>query len=490
MPPGSSSELVTPRRPGLGLRKIEWFLLGVLALAAFAVRVYDLGGFPDTMLADEADNGQSAVRILYGLAPGNGFFGFDWTSQPALSIYKGAAFIAVFGFNLMALRLPSAVISTLALIPFYILLRRQFSVLASILATILLATSVWYLNFSRSGWNCLDICFYMLAAMLFLVLAIDSVGDATRARCRGWSAFGAAGFFCALGLYGYPAGRAITVAVAAFFPIALLLNRTRGKALVIGYLLLLAVETATFAPQAVYIARNWNWFNGRSKVVLILNDPGYKSDPVGTMLRQLNRNIRGPWDGRVNNTAQYSPVGEPQLDRATGLLVGLGMALTLLLRRLRGRLETWLWWLMLLAGWGLTQLTTVGTPNGARGIGYMPTLIYFAAVALDEVVVLLALIPAKTRSLSAARGLGFAGLTAAILFTGVANVKHYVNWQRRPRTRQDRYLYVTAQEFPIWAADVVERARDRVGVSNVGGWRNSHPVHSPADPYGGTAPPR
>ncbi len=478
------------RRPGLSLGKIEWLLLGVLALAAFAVRVYDLGGFPDTVLADEADNGQSAVRILYGFAPGNGFFGLDWTSQPALSIYKQAAFIAVFGFNLMALRLPSAVMSSLALIPFYILLRRQFSVLASFLATILLATSVWYLNFSRSGWNNVDICFYMLAAMLFLVLALDSLADAGRVRWRGWFDFGAAGFFCALGLYGYPSGRAITVAVAAFFPVALLLNRARGKALAVGYLFLLAVEAATFAPQAVYIARNWEWFNGRSKVVLILNDPGYKADPIGTMLHQLNRNIRGPWDGRVNNTAQYSPVGEPQLDRTSGCLVAVGMALTLLLGRLRSRPETWLWWLMLLTGWGLTQLTTVGTPNGARGVGYMPTLVYFAAVALDEAVVLLVRIPARTRSLSAARGLAAAGLTATILFTGSGNVKHYVNWQRKPRTRQDRYLYVTAQEFPSWAADVLERARDRVGMSNVEGWRNSHPVHSPADPYGGTAPPR
>jgi hypothetical protein len=47
-------------------------------------------------------------------------------------------------------------------------------------------------------------------------------------------------------------------------------------------------------------------------VVLLLNDPDYKKDPAGTMLQQLKRNLRGPWDGEVNNSPQYFPVGKPQ----------------------------------------------------------------------------------------------------------------------------------------------------------------------------------
>src|SRR5689334_22766091 len=149
------------RQAGLALdhplsRKIEWLILGFLVLMAFAIRLYNLGNFPDTVLADEADNAQASVRILYNDPPANGFFGLDWTSQPALSAYKEAAFIAAFGFNITAIRLSSAVISALALIPFYMLLRHQLSVVAAWLATILLATNVWYLNFSRSGWNCID----------------------------------------------------------------------------------------------------------------------------------------------------------------------------------------------------------------------------------------------------------------------------------------------------------------------------------------------
>src|SRR5215212_2275809 len=93
-------------------KRFEYSLLALLVLVAFLIRVYQLGSFPDTVLADEADNAQDSIRILYGSPPVNGFFGLDWTNQPAFSAYKEAAFIALFGFSIFAMRLSSAVIST------------------------------------------------------------------------------------------------------------------------------------------------------------------------------------------------------------------------------------------------------------------------------------------------------------------------------------------------------------------------------------------
>jgi hypothetical protein len=40
-------------------------LLTLVALAAFAIRIYRLGSFPETFLADEADNSQDALRIQH-----------------------------------------------------------------------------------------------------------------------------------------------------------------------------------------------------------------------------------------------------------------------------------------------------------------------------------------------------------------------------------------------------------------------------------------
>jgi 4-amino-4-deoxy-L-arabinose transferase-like glycosyltransferase len=435
------------------------------------------------VLADEADNAQDAVRILYGQTPANGFFGLDWTSQPAFSAYKEAAFIYIFGFNIFAMRLSSALISSLAVIPFYLLLRRQFSLVASMLATILFATNVWYLNFSRSGWNCSDAAFYMLMAMLFVMWALDAFPIQSRSHRWRWFYFAAAGFFCALGLYGYPAGRAVTVAMIAFVPIALLFNRQHYKSLLLGFGLLFAVEAALFAPQGLYVAKNWEHFNGRSNVVLIFNKEEFKTDPTSTMFRQLDRNIRGPWDGRVNNTPQYSPVGEPQLDRITGILVLIGMVLSLVRGVLRQQPETWLWWLMLLAGWGLTQLFTVNTPNGARGMGYMPTLIYFAGVSLDALVKAVRRVSVRFSEFSFLTHIAQAALIVFILFAGYNNIKHYIDWQNTPRTRQDRYLYVTAREFPQWSAAIIDRAKNKQGIINVGQWRELHPIQDIAHPY-------
>ena len=470
-------------------RWTEWFILGLLVLFAFAIRVYKLGSFPDTVLGDEADNAQAAVQILFGHPPVNGFFGVDWTSQPAFSVYKEAAFIAILGFNILAMRLSSAIISSLALIPFYMLLRRQFSPIASFLASLLLATNVWYLNFSRSGWNCIDASFYMLMAMLFLMLALDAVVEQPAKRWRKWIFFAITGFFCAMGLYGYPAGRAITLAMVAFLPVALIFYEHHRRELALGYLVLFAAEVLTFAPQGIYAIQHWDYFNGRTNTVFIMNKPEFKADPLGTMLDQFSNNIRGPWDGSVNNTAQYTPVHEPQLDRPTGILVLLGMALTLVLASLRRRAETWLWWLMLLAGWGLTQLLTTNTPNGARGIGYMPTLIFFAAVSLDQIWQELSRLISKVSAQSqggqraAICILGF--IVAVLVFSaGIANVKHYVDWQNTPQTRRDRYYYITAREFPDWAGVIAFRAKNNMGIMNVGQWREAYPIEDRAYPYG------
>ena len=190
----------------------------------------------------------------------------------------------------------------------------------------------------------------------------------------------------------------------------------------------------------------------------------------------MSKNVRGPWDGSVNNTAQYSPVGEPQLETITGLLVLAGMALSLFLPGLRRRPENWLWWSMLLVAWTATQILTVGTPNGARGIGYMPTLLYFAAVAVELPVRAASRLPRTARWAPAA-------MTAIVLLAvAYGNVTHYVEWQSQPRTRQDRHLYIAAYEFPEWASEVIERARTKQVNSNVGTWRDAHPLKDVGNP--------
>ncbi|MGE5073347.1 MAG: hypothetical protein ACM3MF_07965, partial [Anaerolineae bacterium] len=57
-----------------GPARWELVLLALLVFSAFGIRIYRLGDFPDTVLADEADNAQDSVRTLHELTPENGFF--------------------------------------------------------------------------------------------------------------------------------------------------------------------------------------------------------------------------------------------------------------------------------------------------------------------------------------------------------------------------------------------------------------------------------
>jgi hypothetical protein len=460
--------------------RLELALLATIVIFGLAVRLYRLGSFPDTLLGDEADNAQAAIRILHGHLPPHGFFGLDWTQQPAFSVYLLSGFIHAFGFSIFTIRLPSAILGALALVPFHLLLRRQFSTAASLLGTLLFATNVWYLNFSRSGWNCGHVCLYMLMAMLFLMQGLDRIRDGRKA----WVQFGLVGLFCAFGLYGYPSGRAIALGIVAFLPFAVYFNWTSRKTLVVNYILTGAVIAALFAPQAVTILGNWRWFNHRTGTVALVNSPAYKSDPMRTIRLQIERNLRAPWDGRVNNTAQYSPVAEPQLDRAAGALTLAGLILSVTLSRLRRRPETWLWWVLLLSAWVPTQLFTVATPNGARGVIYVPAFLYFSAISLDAALRFADRVQQRLVGRTSIDWLPVAVAAALVVVASLANVHHYWSWQSRPRTRRERWIYVTASEFPAWAAWVNAAADSDKRDTNLGQWRELHPIPDPSAPPG------
>jgi hypothetical protein len=251
---------------------------------------------------------------------------------------------------------------------------------------------------------------------------------------------------------------------------------------------MLAVTAAAFAPQAAYVLRNWELFNGRTRTVALIHSPAYKADPIETLRQQIQRNVRGPWDGRVNNTAQYTPAHEPQLERITGWLTLSGLLLSIAAPTLRRRPETWLWWTMLTAAWVPTQLLTVATPNGARGVIYAPALLYFAGAALEMILVTVARLRTRFGGPPVVVRLATGVVTGVVLFAGWGAVHHYWAWQSNSRTRQDRWMYVEVSDFPAWAAWVVAAADGKRRVTNLDQWRTVHPIRDPSAPTGATNP--
>ena len=452
----------------------EAVLLALLLSALLAIRLYHLGSFPGTFLGDEADNSQDALRILHGDPPPDGFFGVDWTPQPAMSIYVQAGFFKLFGASVLIARLPSALFTTLALAGLYLLLRRTVSMTSALVATLLLGTNLWFLNFSRSAWNNAWVCVFLLGAMLALLRALDSLASGTVESRRTWGWFAAAGAFCAAGIYGYPSGRTIVVGALLFLPVALRSCRRAWKDVLLGYLVLVIVTVALVTPLAVHAARNWSSFNRRTTNVSLTATPQFKSDPAEAIWGQLTRNVRAPWDGAVNNTPRYTPSGQPQIDRLSGILIAVGMALSLLLPPMR-RLESWLTWLMLLAAWGLTQIPTSPTPDGARGVIYVPLLVYFTGIAVEGASRSFAWLSAR-RGKRALRPAAAAVVLAGAAVIGAVDVDHYVSWQRSPQTRTVRAPYLDDGEFRAWSAQVLAYADARDRTFPVDQWRAAHPL--------------
>lgn len=415
----------------------QWVALGVVLAYALIIRLVNLGSFPHHAMCDEADNAQNAIQILNGVFE-EGFFGFDWKPQPALSVYLIAVSFKLFGVSIWALRLPSALISVLAIIPFFFLAKRAASVSSALASSAIFASLPWVLNFSRTGWENIHIGLYAVGAFYFLVMAMER-------RRWAWH-FAAAGFFLALSLYGYFAGRVVPIAAALYLPFLMAQHRRQWKRVLSGYGIAFGLMILLFLPASVHILRHWNIFQRRSQVVYVFSEPATPSGPqskVEILKTQWNNNWRAFHAGQPNNKPRYAPVGKPLLDHATGMLLVLGLFVSLY-RPLR----TSHWWLLLLSPFVFTQLLTRGSPDPARGIAMAPGLAFFVAAGLDVL---------------KPYGFGFrqkrVPVVLMLLTLGICgyNLHLYVRWQQEPKTIAARGPYIESEDFQEWVEEITLR---------------------------------
>lgn len=152
--------------------KIYQLLFGFVILVAVFFRFYDLTKVPPSPRVDEVSIGYNAYSIL---KTGSDEYGNkfpillraydDW--RPALYVYLVIPFVALLDLNVLAVRFPSAILSTLSVVTVYFLLKELFknSKLGleigppagglkfdiPIIATLLVAISPWHVYISRLG---------------------------------------------------------------------------------------------------------------------------------------------------------------------------------------------------------------------------------------------------------------------------------------------------------------------------------------------------
>lgn len=157
-----------------------WAILSAIVLGAFVLRVYAIDRIPPSLSWDEVSIGYNAYSILrtgfdeHGkFLPIDAFAGYG-DYKPPLAIYLTVPFVALFGLNEMAVRLPSALFGTLTVLMTYFLVLELFRRFKNdtpmkntlpLIATAVLAISPWHINLSRAG-------FEANIALFFIVLGV------------------------------------------------------------------------------------------------------------------------------------------------------------------------------------------------------------------------------------------------------------------------------------------------------------------------------
>lgn len=440
------------------LRRYERQALWTVVLVGLLLRVSFLERMPNNVTADELDFSTDILQILHGQGPG--FFGLDWASLPAFDIYFMSWSWQVFGANLFAERLVSAIITTLAIPLFYPLVRRHVSVPAALAATMLFASSRWFLLFSRSGWPNADLITFTVVAAYFVFRALERPKS-----LLDWCGVGAG---MALLLYGYSAGRAVVLAFATYLLLAFLASLRDGetdrwRSMAVGTTVAVIVCLALIGPELVTISKQLPDFNRRTSAVYIFSEPLKAGQTWASVLAsQTWTTFRSFFLMDTSTGAgRYKGPHQGWLDPVSAGLYMAGMVLALYRRR-----GFALWWCLLVIPLAITQVFTRDIPNGARSIAAVTPMYVFAAFSIDAVLVLGRAIANRLVLLVCVVAIGGAAY----------NVVTYVQWQESPEALLARQPAVPSAGFATWRDFQAARLANNQHVMNAGDYNRQTPA--------------
>lgn len=350
------------------MKKTYLLLLFVIIIAA-GFRLVSLQAAPPGLYPDEAMNGNNALEALET----HDFKVFypENNGREGLFINIQAVFVKFLGNEAWVLRLPSALFGIFTVLGIYFLTRELFKKdNIALLAAFLLATSFWYINFSRIGFRAIMAPFFLTWAIYFL---LKSMGRAGGRKMFLYSALG--GIFYGLGFYSYIAYRATPILILLvvflfWFKEKDPLFRRRILLATIYFLL------ATFIialPLGLYFLENPADFFGRTTQISVFNSQSPIKDLTINSLKTAGMfNIIGDYNWRHNIS------GRPELFWPIGLmfLVGTIIALRYLIRNVKYKIL--IAWLIVAAL--PVVISNEGMPHALRAIIMIPPVMILAAI--------------------------------------------------------------------------------------------------------------
>jgi len=201
-------------------------LLAIIVCAAFFIRAYQVGINPPAISWDEASIGYNAYTLLtYARDEHGRFLPFDTFAafgdyKPPVAIYLTVPFIAVFGLNEFAVRIPSVLAGTVTVWLFYLLAQELFRKSSKresvgLIGSALLAITPWHVMLSRAGFEANIACMIVTAGV---VLSLKALRD-SRYLYVAWLPF-------IVGMYTFNSARYAGPALA--FPLFIAALRTYG----------------------------------------------------------------------------------------------------------------------------------------------------------------------------------------------------------------------------------------------------------------------
>jgi len=157
------------------MNKKIFFILTIIILIASILRLWKLDGVPISPDWDEVSLGYNAYSILQTGKDEYGQFlpvvlrSYD-DYKPALYAYFAIPPVAVFGLNVFAVRLPSAIFGILTVLATYFLVKELFKRNdVALISSFLLAISPWHIQFSRIAFESnVGLAFNVFTILFFL----------------------------------------------------------------------------------------------------------------------------------------------------------------------------------------------------------------------------------------------------------------------------------------------------------------------------------
>lgn len=228
-------------------------LLGLITLAAFVLRFWQLDSVPPGWRDDELIN---SLVISQKVVDGDlAVYYADASGHEALYHALNAFMLATFGPGVAGIRWLSALLGTLTIPLTYLVGRRLFGSLTGLIAAAALAVSFWSLMYSRVGIRHILTPVLALATFYFFLRGLGFGPSRQRTGRSHLLDFLLAALFMSLGFYTYFASRGVPLILAVFTGYLFLFARDTLKKRWRGMLLMFVLAALLALPLLVTLNR-------------------------------------------------------------------------------------------------------------------------------------------------------------------------------------------------------------------------------------------